>query len=104
MKMLITVFLFLFVTSCANSKDVHFTASTPASPLVREFLGISLTDSIDFIRWNLTLNDLKYAVECNYGIGKPNTNGFKNGGFKKAFSEPLREKIMFIPFKTATSF
>ena len=92
MKPLFTVLSFLFLTSCANSKDMSFTASTPASPVVRAFLGIPLSDSIDFIRWNLVLNDLKYSVECNYGIGKPNTNGFISGGEKKSFSGTVKRE------------
>lgn len=68
--------MFASFVSCANSKETNYTASTPAAAIVRSFLGISLTDSIDFIRWKLSLNDLKYTLECTYGIGKPNTNGF----------------------------
>ena len=60
-------------------------------PLVRTFLGISLTDSIDFIRWKLSLTDIKYSLECNYGIGKPNTNGFYDGG-KKVVLQRDRKK------------
>ena len=68
-----------------------FVGSTPANSVVRIFLGISLTDSIDFIRWKLVLRDGQYQLECNYGIGKPNTNGFINGGkrveWKGSFSK-----------------
>ncbi len=76
--------IILFV-SCANSKETNYTASTPGGPVVKKFLGIPLTDSIDFIRWKLSLNDLNYSLECNYGIGKPNTNGFYDGGKKVVF-------------------
>ena len=76
MKLIATFLSFTLLVSCANSKETNYTASTPAAPLVRTFLGISLTDSIDFIRWKLSLTDNKYSLECNYGIGKPNTNGF----------------------------
>jgi hypothetical protein len=91
MKLLFTILSFFCLTSCANSKDVYFTASTPAtSSDVRTFLGIPLSDSVDFIRWNLTLNDLKYSIECNYGISKPNTNGFINGGKKISFNGAVK--------------
>ena len=80
MKLIATFLLFTLLASCANSKETNYTASTPAGPLVRTFLGISLTDSIDFIRWKLSLTDLKYSLECNYGISKPNTNDFYDGG------------------------
>jgi hypothetical protein len=76
MKFIATLLSMTVLVSCANSKETTYTASTPAAPLVRTFLGISLTDSIDFIRWKLSLTDNKYSLECSYGIGKPNTNGF----------------------------
>ena len=76
MKFTTALLLFVLFVSCASSKETNYTASTPASPLVRNFLGISLTDSIDFIRWKLSINDKQYSLDCKYGIGKPNTNGF----------------------------
>jgi|KBSSwiS6_1023812.scaffolds.fasta_scaffold13258_2 hypothetical protein len=92
MKLFTTLLLLFVFISCANSKNRAYTASTPASPLVKTFLGIPLTDSIDFIRWNLTLDDDKYSIDCNYGIGKPNTNGFYNGGKKVSFSGQLKKE------------
>ena len=86
MKFLTTLISVLFFVFGLSGKDTNYTASTPAAGLVRKFLGISQTDSIDFIRWKLSLNDLRFTLECNYGIGKPNTNGFYNGGKKVAFS------------------
>src|SRR6185503_4634537 len=79
------------VISSANSKDRAFTASTPAAPVVRSFLDIPLTDSIDFIRWRLTLTDSQYSLACDYGIGKPNTNGFVNGGKKIALTGTFKK-------------
>src|SRR6187399_2656053 len=76
MKFIATFLSIILFVSCATSKETNYTASTPAAPLIRTFLGISLTDSIDFIRWKLSLTDLKYSLECNYGISKPNANGF----------------------------
>jgi hypothetical protein len=90
MKIFFTLLSFTLIVSCANSKETNYTASTPAATIVRKFLGISLTDSIDFIRWKLSLNDLKYSLECNYGIGKPNTNGFYDGGKKVVFSGTVK--------------
>src|SRR6186997_3002657 len=92
MKIIATLFSFVFFISCASSKETNYTASTPASPLVRTFLGISPVDSIDFIRWKLSINDNKYILECNYGIGKPNTNGFYDGGKKISFSGELKKE------------
>jgi hypothetical protein len=70
-------FLFLF---CDSAKETKYTGSTPANPVVRTFLGIPSVDSIDFIRWSVAFQNDKYTVRCNYGIGKPNTKGFINGG------------------------
>ncbi len=80
MKSLIIIFLMLGLLSCADGKDRSYTGSTPAGSEVRNFLGIDLNDSIDFIRWKLVINDVRYTLTCNYGISKPNTNGFINGG------------------------
>ena len=76
MKTIATVLSLLLFVSVASSKETNYTASTPADRVVRTFLGISLADSIDFIRWKVSLTDVKYTLECTYGIGKPNTNGF----------------------------
>ena len=91
MKFIATLFSIAFFVSCANSRETNYTASTPAGKIVRIFLGISLTDSIDFIRWKLTLTDINYSLECNYGIGKPNTNGFYNNGMKVAFNGTVKK-------------
>ena len=97
MKIFATVFSIILFVSCANSKETNYTASTPGGPVVKRFLRISLTDSIDFIRWKLSLNDLKYSLECNYGIGKPNTNGFYNGGKKLVLSGTVqRDKNTYL--------
>jgi hypothetical protein len=90
MKIFFTLLSFTLIVSCANSKETNYTASTPAAPIVRKFLGISLTDSIDFIRWKLSLSELKYTLECNYGLGKPNTNGFYDGGKKVVIRGAVR--------------
>jgi hypothetical protein len=85
MKITAIILLSIIFISYAEAKESNYTASTPAAGIIRAFLGISMTDSIDFIRWKLSLTDLKYKLECNYGIGKPNTNGFYNGGKTVAF-------------------
>ncbi len=86
MKLIATLLSITLLVSCASSNETNYTASTPADALVRTFLGISLIDSIDFIRWKLSITDNKYSLECNYGIGKPNTNGFYDGGKKIVLS------------------
>jgi hypothetical protein len=82
MKITSSFLVIFFAASCASGKQKEYTGSTPAGPVVRTFLGIPLTDSIDFIRWNLVIDDNNYALDCHYGISKPNTNGFMNDGKK----------------------
>ena len=78
MKLLL-VFLCILVTGTTVNKETNYTASTPAGQGVREFFGISQSDSIDFIRWHLKIIDRKeFNLSCSYGIAKPNTNGFIN--------------------------
>ena len=77
MKSFLAFLITFFFYACASSKEIVYVGSTPAHSVhVRDFLGISLTDSIDFIRWKLVLNDNDYKLQCEYGIGKPNTSGF----------------------------
>ena len=92
MKIIATILSFVLLASCANSKETNYTASTPAGSIVRTFLGIPLSDSIDFIRWKLALTDVKYRLECNYGISRPNTNGFMENGQKVVFTGPVKRQ------------
>jgi len=78
-------FIFTVCAYLQNSEVIasagDYTGSTPAdAEVVRTFLGIRLTDSVDFIRWKLHFNSTDFELRCNYGIGKPNTNGFYDGG------------------------
>lgn len=79
MKQLSALIVTLIV-SVANASGAGYTGSTPAGEVVRTFLSIPASDSIDFIRWKLTMTDGKYILSCNYGISQPNTNGFFGGG------------------------
>jgi hypothetical protein len=80
MRFTIALLSMLLNVACATPPEQTYTASTPAAPVVKSFLGIPLGDSIDFIRWRISFSDDRYKLHCNYGIGKPNTNGFINGG------------------------
>jgi hypothetical protein len=82
--------LMIIISSCVKGKDPRFTGSTPANDAVKKFLGIPLKDSIDFIRWQLTINERSYSLHCNYGIGKPNTNGFMGGGKTTEFKGDVK--------------
>lgn len=76
MKPFATLIAIVVLCSCSHSQSVSYTGSTPANAEVRRFLGISMTDSIDFIRWKVLLHDNTYELDCSYGLSKPNTNGF----------------------------
>jgi hypothetical protein len=90
---IIPVFLaaLLFV-SCAKGNEKTYIGSTPAGNMARSFLHIPLSDSVDFIRWKCILRSDSYLLQCNYGIGKPNTNGFINGGKKIELSGVLKKE------------
>ena len=92
MKMIITFLSLILISSYVTGKEISFTGSTPAGSLVKSFLGIPLTDSVDFIRWRLILSEEQYKLSCNYGVSKPNTNGFINGGEKIAFNGVLHKE------------
>src|SRR5215203_682287 len=59
-------------------KEQTYVGSTPAHSVVRDFLQISLTDSIDFIRWKLEIGSNKFELHCKYGLSKAGTPGFVN--------------------------
>jgi hypothetical protein len=61
---------------CASAKEALYHGSTPAHLAIREFLAISLTDSIDFIKWKLVISSDQYELNCQYGLSKPGTEGF----------------------------
>lgn len=72
--MLFSVFTY-FGTAAAV---LTYVGSTPAHPVVRDFLQISLTDSIDFIRWKLEIDAGSFKLQCQYGLAQPGTPGFSN--------------------------
>jgi hypothetical protein len=71
---LIATLLFL----CCSAQTRTFVGSTPAHTIVRDFLQISATDSIDFIRWKLELRPGTFQLQCRYGLAQPGTPGFSN--------------------------
>lgn len=83
---------FILIAARAGAKEKVYTASTPAGTVVRNFLGIVLSDSVDFIRWKIVLNDTAYQLYCNYGISKPNTAGFIGDGKKIELNGRLGEE------------
>lgn len=68
-----------------------FVGSTPGHSVVRSFLGIASTDSIDFIRWKLEINANRFTLQCQYGLSKPSTPDFINEK-RVAFEGDLTKK------------
>ncbi len=100
MKIISFFLLIFFIASCAAGKERTYIGSTPANHFLRSFLGISFSDSVDFIRWKITMHDDKYILKCNYGIGKPNTNGFMNGGKWIELNGGLKKKKNYYYLQT----
>jgi hypothetical protein len=76
---LISLILFAGLCNPAINKEAIYVGSTPVESTVRKFFGISLTDSIDFMRWNLTILNDTYKASVEYGLAKNGTPGFTNG-------------------------
>src|SRR5690349_2456384 len=61
---------------CSEKNETVYVGSTTAPVVVRNFFGIPLSDSVDFIRWKLVMQEGRYQLSVQYGIGKPGTAGF----------------------------
>src|SRR5215204_1649003 len=81
----------LLVNSCSIASTANvvppetiFVGSTPGDSEIKSLLGIRQEKQIDFIRWELKLNDAnnakRFALNVAYGEGQPNTMNFKGGG------------------------
>ena len=78
MKITCLFLCLFFFCSIARAKQSVYHGSTPAHRDMRIFLNISLVDSIDFIKWHLTIEPGKYELSCKYGLAKAGTDGFTN--------------------------
>ena len=81
----------LFAVSCSTAGNAIFhtpetvlVGSTPGDATIKSMLSIDPKKDIDFIRWNLVLNEERktFVLNARYGIGKPNTRDFEGGGEK----------------------
>ena len=99
MKNIVAVFFLLLIACCSSGKEKAFTGSTPGGIVIRKFLGIPTSDSIDFMRWKLIIRDHDYNLQCNYGIGKNNSNGFINGGKKIELTGTLKKEKNYYRFQ-----
>lgn len=81
---LTVIFSFFLVSFSFSIKEynryaeIRLVSSTPGGKEIKSVLGIAPKDSIDFIRWNILLDSSTGIFKANlqYGISKPNTNGF----------------------------
>jgi hypothetical protein len=89
---IISSFLLILVALWSNGKEMMYVGSTPAHIVIRSFLGIPLSDSVDFIKWKFIIQDNRYTLQCQFGIGKPNTDGFINDGKKIELAGELRKE------------
>lgn len=102
MKVIVPLLIILCIASNTSGRESIYTGSTPAAPVVRTFLGIPLSDSIDFIRWKIVLDNGQYQLSCNYGISKANTSGFINGGAKVELSGRYKKENNYIILKNGS--
>ena len=78
MRIIFSLLCLLAACLPGRAKQSVYQGSTPAHFDVRKFLNISLTDSIDFIKWQLAIETGKYELNCRYGLAKGGTDGFTN--------------------------
>ena len=102
MKIVFSFLCVLLIVSCTSAQEKTYTGSTPADTIIRSFLGIPLPDSVDFIRWKIILFDNRYELQCNYGMGKANTNGFINGGGKLELRGECGKEKNYFHFQNGT--
>src|SRR6476620_4463083 len=62
-----------------SKESLSLVASTPADNSIRKILKINTDITVDFIRWELHLNDNNFELNIDYGESQPNTDHFKPG-------------------------
>jgi len=92
MKFALVITLLTTIASSASGKERVYVGSTPAHTVIRSFLGIPQSDSVDFIKWRLIISDDNYSLHCQFGIGQQNTDGFINGGVTLELTGKLRKE------------
>lgn len=77
------VVLFWSIACNAKAKEQNIlVGSIPGDVIAKRMLAIDSEEKVDFIRLRIAMNegDRKFELNAEYGIGKPNTRGFENGG------------------------
>ena len=93
-RRILIVFLFAAVACSAagpavSSKgEIMLIGSTPGGTEIKKTLGIDAERKVDFIRWELRLDDgtRKFTGQVTFGESEPNTNGFIGGGETRKFA------------------
>lgn len=89
-----TIFILGLNGSCSWASDKSlFVGCTPGDNLIKTQLGIPKGTIIDFIKWELTFDNLNgntFVLDIIYGESQPNTLGFKEGGQKKSYKGEYR--------------
>lgn len=84
--LLLSVFLSASCSATITKSEIILIGSTPGDELAKTMLGIPAETKVDFIRWNLILDDKNaFVLDINYGESQPNTLGFKGDGKTKIF-------------------
>lgn len=99
MKMLSLFLAILLMFAFASENEHTYIGSTPAGGMIKSFLGIPLSDSVDFIRWKCIIRNNRYKLQCNYGIAQPNTNGFVKGGTTIELEGECRKQKNYYKFE-----
>lgn len=65
-----------------TTSPIIFVGSTPGDELIKSLLTIPTDKEVDFIRWNLILNETNsnqntFSLKIAFGVSQPNTLGFK---------------------------
>jgi hypothetical protein len=83
-------------SSTTDTSEIVLVGSTPGDKEIKDLLSIPSNGNIDFIRWNLKLNNAKtnqnsfFKLDIAFGETKPNTLGFTNGGEKRSYEGTIR--------------
>ncbi|MDR6845540.1 hypothetical protein [Flavobacterium granuli] len=76
--LLFCICLYAFCSATNTKPEIVLIGSTPGDELVKTMLAIPSEAKIDFIRWNLILNENNsFILDINYGESQPNALGFK---------------------------
>lgn len=81
----ILLLMCVFITSCCSAGDINpeiiLIGSTPGDESIKTILTIPNETKVDFIRWNLILdNKKKFVLNITYGESRPNTLDFISTG------------------------